>query len=212
VGIKCFWLAPTGHEARWLRRYVSFDVPEAERKCAVAEDGYHQALVRIEDGPCKYVESEGERYHAAVDIDAFLHDSRWPVACACGRPFTDDDNRQVFTDTIYKRTDTGASMPLRDAPPGAMWDAWWLKRIAEGPDGRCLIVKLPNGNDWTIDGQASNCTMPDDHQQKLHHCWVRHGEPPNITVDKNGVTCAAGAGSILSGDYHGFLVNGEFNP
>lgn len=27
-----------------------------------------------------------------------------------------------------------------------------------------------------------------------NHCWVRHGEPPNVTVDKNG---------------HGFLRNGE---
>ena len=27
-------------------------------------------------------------------------------------------------------------------------------------------------------------------------------------VDKNGETCAAGAGSIASAGYHGFLVNG----
>lgn len=41
-----------------------------------------------------------------------------------------------------------------------------------------------------------------------HKCWVRHGEPPDLHVDKAGVTCNAGAGSILSGDYHGFLHNG----
>ncbi len=29
-------------------------------------------------------------------------------------------------------------------------------------------------------------------------------------VDKNGLTCAAGAGSIQAGDYHGFLRDGEF--
>jgi hypothetical protein len=41
---------------------------------------------------------------------------------------------------------------------------------------------------------------------------VRHGEAPNITVDKNGVTCGAGAGSIQCGSYHGFLRNGELVP
>lgn len=43
-----------------------------------------------------------------------------------------------------------------------------------------------------------------------HKCWVRHGDPraSNVTVDKNGDTCSAGAGSILAGDYHGFLQAG----
>jgi hypothetical protein len=43
-----------------------------------------------------------------------------------------------------------------------------------------------------------------------HKCWIRHGKAPLITVDKNGVTCGAGTGSIAAGDYHGFLRNGEF--
>jgi hypothetical protein len=72
-------------------------------------------------------------------------------------------------------------------------------------DGTHLHVRLPNGEFWNVDGRASNCTMPDD---RLHRCWVRHGEPPLVTVDKNGLTCAAGAGSIQAGDYHGFLVEG----
>ena len=42
-----------------------------------------------------------------------------------------------------------------------------------------------------------------------HRCWCRHGEPPNITVDKNGPTCPAGAGSIQCNDWHGYLRNGE---
>lgn len=49
--------------------------------------------------------------------------------------------------------------------------------------------------------------MPDDAE---HRCWIRHGEPPLITVDKNGLTCAAGAGSIQCRDYHGFLRDGSF--
>lgn len=71
-------------------------------------------------------------------------------------------------------------------------------------DGPALWVQTPGGA-WCIDSRASNCTMPYDYN---HRCWVRHGEPPLVTVDKNGPTCAAGAGSIAVGSYHGFLQNG----
>jgi len=89
---------------------------------------------------------------------------------------------------------------------GAMWDAPWMGKSFEGPDGRHLIVMLPNGREWAVDGRANNCTMPDD---TIHRCWIRHGEPPNLTVDKRGNTCSAGAGSIQAGDYHGFLRAGH---
>lgn len=78
--------------------------------------------------------------------------------------------------------------------------------FADGPN---LHVILPNRQPWNIDSRASNCTMPYDY---THRCWVRHGEPPNVTVDKNGLTCAAGAGSIMAADYHGFLQNGALTP
>lgn len=74
--------------------------------------------------------------------------------------------------------------------------------FVEGPQ---LTVVCPNGSEWTIDSRASNCTLRYDYE---HRCWVRHGEPPMVTVDKNGLTCAAGGGSIQAGDYHGFLQNG----
>lgn len=114
----------------------------------------------------------------------------------------------------YRRPDTGEIFDhLSAVPPGGMWDADWFHDYHGGPmlggpntDGRILVVRLPNGNDWIIDSRANNCTLPADDN---HRCWVRHGEPPNITVDKNGLTCAAGAGSIQSGNYHGFLRNGE---
>jgi hypothetical protein len=76
----------------------------------------------------------------------------------------------------------------------------------EPPCVEHLYVVLPNGHWWDIDGRASNCTLPTD---KAHRCWVRHGVPPHITVDKNGLTCSAGAGSILSDGYHGFLREGR---
>lgn len=74
-------------------------------------------------------------------------------------------------------------------------------------DGRHLVAVLPTGEHWDIDSRANNCTRPDD---RLHRCWVREGEPPNITAGKAGNTCSAGAGSIATSNWHGFLRNGEF--
>lgn len=70
--------------------------------------------------------------------------------------------------------------------------------------GPVLSVMTPGGV-WRIDSRASNCGSPYDYD---HRCWVRHGEPPAITVDKDGKTCVAGGGSIQCGDYHGFLRDG----
>lgn len=97
--------------------------------------------------------------------------------------------------------------------PGCMYYATWWNCAERGRcyrgwtncDGRHLYVVLPNGHEWDVDSRASNCTRRDDTE---HRCWVREGEPPNVTAGKVGNTCSAGAGSILSGDYHGFLVNG----
>lgn len=133
-------------------------------------------------------------------------DDRWPKLCDhCGEPVPDDANRQVFHKRLYD-TKSGSPEPgdmyfmkYHEADERCHW-GW------ENCSGLHLIVILPNGREWDVDGRASNCTMKEG---KIHRCWCRHGEPPNITVDKNGITCAAGAGSILSGDYHGFLRNGE---
>lgn len=112
---------------------------------------------------------------------------------------------------IYRRTDTGEVVgPLNEVPVGAMWFATWYPDKFCTPQlgkGKALIVKTPGG-DWLVDQQANNCTMPDDVNQEKHHCWIIHGTPPNITVDKNGTTCNAGAGSIAQPKYHGFLRDG----
>lgn len=120
---------------------------------------------------------------------------------------------------LYRRGDTGELTTLGAAPAGAMWDAHWMaSECRTGPDGITLCVKLPNGSTWSVDQQCSNCTrdqygptaeFPEGRcwLGRTHYCWVRHGDPRTgtIHVDKNGETCSAGAGSILSGDYHGFL-------
>jgi hypothetical protein len=105
-------------------------------------------------------------------------------------------------------------LPIFDTPSGELEPGclFWVHGYPENMfwdnhTGPHLHAVLPNGNHWNIDGRANNCTSPND---RLHRCWVRTGEVPNITVGKGGNTCAAGAGSILSGNYHGFLINGEF--
>ena len=73
--------------------------------------------------------------------------------------------------------------------------------------GPHLMIVLPNGAHWCVDSRASNCELPND---RKHRCWVRHGDPETgvVHVDKKGITCKAGAGSIKMQDYHGFLHNG----
>lgn len=111
-----------------------------------------------------------------------------------------------FTRSVWKRTDTGEKGILASFPPGAIWRAYWYEDVQEltGFDGKSYVCKTPGG-DWLIDGRASNCGRPDDYG---HKCWCRHGEAPNLTVDKIGDTCSAGAGSISQPGYHGFLKNG----
>lgn len=74
-------------------------------------------------------------------------------------------------------------------------------------DGRHLYGILPNGHRWNIDGRARNCALPHD---RLHRCWVRHGTPESgaLHVDKAGLTCEAGAGSIDAAGWHGHLSHG----
>lgn len=114
---------------------------------------------------------------------------------------------QIFYHTLYN-TDSG------HPEPGDLYWADWYSRdetrkcfMHDNCDGTHLMAILPNGHEWDIDGRASNCTMK---HERLHRCWVRCGEPPHVHVDKNGHTCAAGAGSISVTGYHGFLHNGFF--
>jgi hypothetical protein len=153
----------------------------------------------------------------AVDPDGYIrshneqelrdkYQSDWPTHCDCGYEFTEADPKQIFSRRKYV-DDKGNFTTTEDAPVGAIWRAHWYEEVKgmSGTDGKCYVCKTPGG-DWVIDGRASNCTKPDDSE---HKCWCRHGEAPNFTVNKAGNTCAAGAGSILIGDYHGFLTNGE---
>lgn len=207
--IKVFFLEPTDRERQWLRRFQF----SSKRKCAGNEYGC-DAMFEIGEADILY-SSEG--YIKARKAPS-ITDPRWPKTCKnCGQPFQDGDEYQLHGKQIYLRADTGERYTLRDAPPGACWDAWWITDRKKdcptgcghmvGPDHRSLVVKCPDGHEWMIDNRASNCTLPGDN---THQCWVRHGKPEDGTlhVDKNGNTCAAGAGSIATGKWHGFLHNG----
>ncbi len=213
---RTFWMESTGRLAVGLRRYSS--AQSTSRDC---EGGYHSALVFTGRACAHFRDQDRDRDGCKVlaDLHTTPHDDpRWPAHCRCGYAFTSDDQYQDWEELLYHRADTGDIVTIRShgpgdtnapktAPPGATWDAWWLPPSWRGPDGIALMVRLPNGHDWIVDSRASNCTLPED---DVHKCWVRRGDPrqANVTVGKIGLTCAAGAGSILAGDYHGFLTAG----
>jgi hypothetical protein len=215
----CFLLEQTDRVRRGLRRYSDYIGQPGGWTC---EAGWHEAIVPIEDGDAIWSERDGggRTYRGDADLEDYANDPRWPVNCekGCGYEFSAEDTRQVFSRLIYRvaavvpgaALEPGAETTLRDAPPGAMWWATWMPTNYRGFDGRALVAKLPNGSDWPIDMEATNCTRKGD---RTHRCWLRHGDPPFVTVDKSGgETCAAGAGSIMSGEgehhYHGFLQQG----
>ncbi len=144
----------------------------------------------------------------------------WPVKCDyCEYQFTDQDERQIFTDHLYEGVNAEGiklTTTLRDAPVGAMWNADWMPASWKGADGQSIVVVVPEQHDWCIDAVASNCDKRDDQE---HRCWIRHGIPPHITVDKLAgtpdasarTTCNAGAGSIQTKTWHGMLQQGMLN-
>src|SRR4051812_13338991 len=90
---KCFVLTPTGIAARWLRRHTS-----KGGKCP-RPHGYHSGMVRIENDVIRN-KSDGGIF---VRPDVWPHDDpRWPKACECGRPFTEDDDHQLFFQQLYE--------------------------------------------------------------------------------------------------------------
>jgi len=223
--VTCFLIEQTDRVQLSLRRYRQGTRWDAEIGASVTTEngrcplphGYHNAATVIGEAPVLYqVHEDGHKTYARrPEEDAIGRDDpRWPATCACGEPFNADDAWQVFSDHIYRRVDNGEERQLRDwqKVPGAMWDAWYYHDWARmcGFDGRSMCVVCPDGHEWCIDGVASNCPIPED---RGHKCWLRTGEPPNLTVGKNVEgqrTCSAGGGSIATPGYHGFMTSGVF--
>lgn len=229
MGVRCFLLDPLPLTRVGLRRYVCRT--DGTATCPARQWGcdsgcrwlFYAESYKISSptNPRDWLYAD----HWISDLSIPRTHPLWPTTCeGCQQPLPEEACWQIFRTHAYQRRDTGEILTLRDAPPGAMWDAEWMSDWWKGLDGRAMTVKCPNGHEWIIDGRASNCDSPckvcsvpyHAHQTATqghpykdarpdHRCWVRHGEPPLLVVDKSGVTCGAGAGSIMAGNYHGFL-------
>jgi hypothetical protein len=191
--IQCFWLEYTDALAQYLRRYTS----SGRTKCPKRNDWGHNASVRIENRPHKAREPID-----LVRVDETLAaDARWPKTCDCGYEFTPEDERQIFQDWLMRRIDTNELLPLRDAPIGAMWDAFWLASMkttmSRPDDGITLMVMTPQG-EFFCDGKASNGPG-----------WTRTGDPRS---NPPTVTANPSIGPRVGETYHAWLRNGVLVP
>lgn len=199
--------------ARWQRQIDTpyADLSEREKQSDREEVTYILPIIYAATGwvvergkprPFRDDTDQGARMMATVKTYALeaTGETR-PVPCHCGDP------EHTRARAIYRDSRTSALVTLDEAEPGAVYRSSTWQPAARSQDaGEPIVVVLPNGFHWSPDSRASNCTMPGDDE---HHCWVRHGDQLDaLTVDKNGATCGAGAGSILAGGYHGFLRGG----
>jgi hypothetical protein len=191
--VRCFFLTPTNRYQVSLRRYgrnISTDGGYEAAKCPLPH-GYHTASVDVE---IVVLDEQPIGTTQPGTPDSYPTDPRWPTCCPCGYVFEGADMWQVNHHQIHERSDGGEPCTLQKAPPGALWDAHWYGD-KKGPDGLNLVVRLPNGADWHIDGPSYNAGKPGSG-------WTRTGQVPNITATP----------SILMRDYHGWLRDGILVP
>jgi hypothetical protein len=177
--LRCFLLEPLARRRQWLLRRSHEGAPCRTR------NREHRAKTEIEDAdfplppPPRTAEPEWTR---------FRDDPRWPLACDfCDYAFCESDERVLLFRRIY-RDGAGNEMTLDEAPPGAMWDAWWLGPEFRGRDGFHLAVMTPGGV-WYVDGRSP--------VTGLH--WQRIGKPPDVSVRPS---------NVIPGRYHGWIDGG----
>lgn len=182
--VVCFWCEPADSAQESLRRFV---FSSKEGALCTGRWGYHHASVILGSVPWKK-EHNGEGNIPDLELKK---DPRWPKMCECGYEFTDKDEWQHNFNRHYQRSDGGGLILLGEPPVGAMWDAYWMKDFV-GPDGKSLVVVLPDGTPWNVDGPSRNNGV-------LGPGWTRTGTVPKVTARP----------SILTPGYHGFLTDGE---
>lgn len=181
--VTCFLIVPANRSRVRLRRWSD----STTKPCPKRGEWCHEAAIDVGVFDGADPPPNGD------DPVRYPHDSApWPTHCEhCGAPFVDEDTWQVFYDDVYTRADgTPGEYSLRRLPPGAMYDATWLDQH-RGPDGRSLILMLPDGRPWHIDGGSTN-----------GNGWTRTGTVPRITARP----------SILTPGYHGWLTDGVLTP
>ena len=178
--IQCFFLDPTPLCQVYLKR-----IGHPRRRCAIRTSHRCTSAAPLIAVPRK----------DQADGDFWPHDDdRWPEMCDwCSTLFDHYDVWNVVHETIYRKRGTDETMTLRDAPPGAMWDAHWMKQHRmPGPDGRYLCVRLPDYRDWFIDGPGV------DERNPTRSTWSRTGFVPYVTVNP----------PVKTGGWHGKLEDG----
>lgn len=185
--IQCFWLEPLELGRSELRRYEDHPWdPMPPPSCPQNGMRYHDTTVYL--GDIEF--PTGTDGLVGYGTDDVPHDDpRWPKVCdVCGTPFRDSDHWQHIVSRLYRGAPDGKLYTLRNAPPGAMYDAtWWPTK---GPDGIALAVCLPPGG-------GDDYWMPDS-PSKQGSPWTRSGTIPRVTCTP----------SILTPRYHGFLTDG----
>jgi hypothetical protein len=174
VGVRCFWLTETPFARVELRRQGS-----RVGTCPDPTYGYHDAVRVIgwnylhwtiwmpRDRTNIYLgarpDSVRDWVMEGTRPDAIPRsDPRWPPSCErCPYAFSEADEWQINLHALMRRADTGELVTVREAPPGAMWDAWWMRSAwwLAGPDGRHVWVKCPNGQVWAIDGEEVSLSL-----------------------------------------------------
>lgn len=180
MGWKCFIIHETPYLRREYRRY-------GNQKCDKTISGIHDTTVLID----AQIPDAGLVESGFLPTDEELRDPRWPKTCACGHKFHPEEAWQVNLLRLYRGFPDDKLYCLRDPnmPPGAMWDADWLGKNYQGPDGKCWTVQLPGGYDFPIFSVASGT------KQK----WNVTGSAPTFTLSPS-INC--------EGVYHGWIQNG----
>ena len=187
--VTCFLVVATDRHRVKLRRWSE----GASRPCPARGSWGHEAGAVVGE-----VRDPGHPANGD-DPERFPHDDpRWPSACEhCGAPFEAADAWQVFHEGVYARTDGApGEYFLRSLPAGAMYDATWLDH-QRGPDGRSLMLMLPDGRLWHVDGPSTNGDG-----------WTRTGDAPRITARPSILTHGADGRE----SYHGWLTDGVLTP
>lgn len=174
---RCFVVEPSDFCRRSLRRYSG-------NECKAEGHTYHNAEVVIDDELDAATVDEG----GTCEIDDYEDDPRWPKTCDCGYRFHPEDHWQVNTTRFYRGCPDGGLYVLRELPPGAMWNAYWLENLGRGPDGKNWCVQMPCGIEWIVYGPSSDGGK-----------WDVQGVPPRITVSPS---------INLQGAYHGWIKDG----
>ena len=151
---------------------------------------YHDAEVVIDPKVPAVTVEEVHRGEGTFE-DELYRDPRWPTHCKCGYRFHPEEHWQHNVTRLYEGSPDRKLYVLRGLPPGAMWDATWLKDTSDlyvGPDGKAWCIMLPGGVEWIVYGPSGDGRK-----------WDVKGTPPEITVfpSINHV-----------GVYHGNLKNG----